>query len=438
MASKKASSLRAWLDELCNGRGVWADDLYDRLGPELRDKWHILEEDRKFPVRVRAIVSWQIEQLISRIPESRGLRVQDRTIARVAFNVSISQIQHLELTARYKWLDNSSHPDRVSARTSDRRIAGIYDYFTQLLEDEANLPSRGQVRAIAANPQLAVIRDGSINSPYNQEAVSHPARYPDASAGQAALAAIPRRNRKQLALVITAGAGVCVLIAIVAIAHFTSSPSAHTARLFSIITYTDPDDMKPPGSKAVVPTSGEFLFPRGKLTSLTPPDGNVCSLYGWAHRHGAIDLGNSGAAAQITALTSATVQIVGLRMHVQPMARSKAKGDVMSCEQGNPPTVSVLSIDLDEQTATFDYAVNGQVQTDAPFLVNIEHNKPERIYVFATSHSCYCKWTLDLHIQVGAKEYWQRMDNNGEPFVTAPIDGTYRYYTWYRHSWSKF
>jgi len=124
-----------------------------------------------------------------------------------------------------------------------------------------------------------------------------------------------------------------------------------------------------------------------------------------------------------------TVQVLGARFTIKPMSNPNPRGDVDSCEQGDQTTKSYISLDLDKGTSGYWYkgfppASNA---SPGPLAVNVEYNKPERIYVMAEARPGYYKWTLSPHLQVGAKEYWEPVNNGGKGFVTAP-QGSYTQY----------
>ena len=55
-------------------------------------------------------------------------------------------------------------------------------------------------------------------------------------------------------------------------------------------------------------------------------------------------------------------------------------------------------------------------------------DKAERVAVKAHSMECFCRWYLELRLEVDGTEYPYRVDNKGQPFVTAPQFGSYTDY----------
>jgi hypothetical protein len=217
------------------------------------------------------------------------------------------------------------------------------------------------------------------------------------------------------------------------------SPSNQTKNPFDLKVFTKPEDVNPNGDPNYINDIRGYLFPAGALAKIPVPDSlpGCFDYHTWAHENGGVDVGQTVVAVNLTALTSATVQVVGARLAITPKTNPPTKGDVAACDQGDETTKSYLEIDLDKGSQAFHYrdseAEGGH--RIVPFAINVKAGAPERIYVKAVSGGCYCSWYLDLHLLVEGTEYWERVDDRGEPFATVDDRETYRRLLWDGQKW---
>jgi hypothetical protein len=124
---------------------------------------------------------------------------------------------------------------------------------------------------------------------------------------------------------------------------------------------------------------------------------------------------------------------------------SELSGDRPACpEGGGTPSQSFLLLDLDSSDVSYWYPPdelalstedfltemeNGNVDYNGfvkrPFALDIVPEKSERILISASSNECYCRWHLDLEIDVAGTRFTHQIDDRGEPFLIAPQQGNY-------------
>jgi hypothetical protein len=66
----------------------------------------------------------------------------------------------------------------------------------------------------------------------------------------------------------------------------------------------------------------------------------------WAHRSGGVDIDQTVIAVNIDAISSTTVQIVGVRPNISRKPNPYPTGDKAACDQGDETTKSFLDLDL--------------------------------------------------------------------------------------------
>ncbi|GAA4411619.1 hypothetical protein ACFQV2_06010 [Actinokineospora soli] len=155
-SGRKALPLRAAIEELAKGRGVWRGDLADVMRHELRElrKLWGIHPDADDAI-VRTEVGVKIEKLIDRIVafDGRSKRPSPerterlRRVARVWYNVDVAN-RHLKnkpLTERVEWLALEAKPDeRVPVSSSTRDIAAAREQMVAMILDAAGrLESQG-------------------------------------------------------------------------------------------------------------------------------------------------------------------------------------------------------------------------------------------------------------------------------------------------------
>jgi hypothetical protein len=173
--------------------------------------------------------------------------------------------------------------------------------------------------------------------------------------------------------------------------------------------------------------SAGYLFPSGTVRSLPAPlpSASDCSSWStWALGQGGQRVSTTTVGFSVSALDD-PVRVHEARLHVEPVNR-QAIGDEITCAQGGPIPVSVLWVDLDKRQTSFEYPnEDSDPAMPRPLALQIEPGKAEQVDVRATSLDCYCSWYLELLIEVNGTEHRYRIDDDGKPYVTAPLRGTY-------------
>lgn len=195
------------------------------------------------------------------------------------------------------------------------------------------------------------------------------------------------------------------------------SGSGYTIRVF-----TNPADAQF-GRNYV--TGLDYIFPAGTLATISgAPEKDCDGAYEWAHKNGGVDVGNTVAAFIIAAQSKTVIVDTGRIVidRVVPMPRAV---DLLSCAEGGPIADQILTIDLDERKAelTSPKDPNDPSSKTAayPFSLLIEPGKADRIYMAASTSKSYVEWHLELVMEVAGKPVTRRIDNNGQPFATAPM-----------------
>ncbi|MCA2217657.1 hypothetical protein [Jidongwangia harbinensis] len=189
------------------------------------------------------------------------------------------------------------------------------------------------------------------------------------------------------------------------------------------------------------------VFPQGIPRVLEPqPPGDCESWYSWGKEIGGVDYFHTYAAFTVSALSSA-VRVHSARVKVKPLER-KAAGEYPSCPVGQPPVTSYLDVDLDSAKVSYYYPAPPDLSSDEqtrmsesgemtpggllrkPFALEVEPGKSDRILVEGFTEKCFCSWWLELDIEVDGTRFVERIDDKGEPFVTAPKSGDYVGLSW--------
>lgn len=202
------------------------------------------------------------------------------------------------------------------------------------------------------------------------------------------------------------------------------SNTSKTERLpFHVAVLTDPRDAR----FGDVPGRPEdYVFPSGRVPSLPAPEpvGQCFDWQRWAERLGGVRSYITNVAFTVSALGDEVVRVHSARLSVERHP-GPARGDRVSCTQGGPIPVSHLEIDLDNETATYAYPTEGGNGAARPFALQVDPGRSERVAVKAISRECYCSWYLDLQLESGGIDYSYRVNDQGVPFVTAPLAGDY-------------
>lgn len=184
--------------------------------------------------------------------------------------------------------------------------------------------------------------------------------------------------------------------------------------------------------------SAGYLFPSGTARSLPAPmpDPRSCSSWStWALGQGGERVYTTTLGFTVSALDD-PVHVLDARLHVEAVNR-QATGDELTCVQGGPIPVSVLWVDLDRRLTRFEYpGENVDPNLPRPLALQIKPGEAEQVEVRATSLECYCSWYVDLLIEVNGKEHRHRIDDDGKPYVTAPLRGDYVTYRFDQESQS--
>lgn len=205
-------------------------------------------------------------------------------------------------------------------------------------------------------------------------------------------------------------------------------PTAETeTKPFDVTVLDDPTDALAPGWYG---NSSGYLFPSGTVSSLPapePPDDCV-DWSTWAMGKGGVRVNQTTLAFTVAALGEDAVRVHSVKLHVE-RKEGRASGDEIICFQGGPIPVSSLRIDLDQERATYEYPQDGPMAgRSRPFGLQIAPGQAEQVEVKAISTECYCSWYLELMIEAKGVEYHYNVDDDGRPFVTAPLHGDYALY----------
>ncbi|MEU4763326.1 hypothetical protein AB0H12_08720 [Actinosynnema sp. NPDC023794] len=210
-------------------------------------------------------------------------------------------------------------------------------------------------------------------------------------------------------------------------------PEAH--EVFNIKVLTDTTDVN-----FGIKTGGasSYLFPPGALAGLPapyPPNG-CYDWQQWALDNGGVPTGTSYVSFTVSAISDETVRVHGVKVHVERLV-GELVGDVAACQQGSPPEMSYLRIDLDKAQATYRYSEDAADPDPPirPFALEVTAARSDQVMVMADSGPCYCRWHLDLDVEVGGHYYPYRVDNGGEPFVAAPLHAPGYSYFAYSSTW---
>ena len=172
------SPLRKKLRELSQFEGVRRDNLYDFLGAELRDIWHVRPAD---PDVVRAVVTAQLKRLISKLKNK-----ENQVTAEYSYNITGKPaVEDLDLGQRQDWLSRNAHGP--GAKNSRLRMTD-----TILPQFETNL--RAAPPAPVTSEELAAVLGRPLDSNLLERALDR------TSAGSAQLiepATGPRVSEKQ-------------------------------------------------------------------------------------------------------------------------------------------------------------------------------------------------------------------------------------------------
>jgi hypothetical protein len=200
--------------------------------------------------------------------------------------------------------------------------------------------------------------------------------------------------------------------------------SAENTKLFHVTVLDEPT------TTAIHGTAPGYYFPPGTVPALpAPEDPTLCARWSaWALAHGAIRVGGVEMAFTVAALGDDAVRVHSAQLVVD-RKEEPVSGDQITCRQGGPIPVSYLAIDLDQEQYLYKYPDAGSLQgASRPFGLQIPPGQSEQVLVNATSLDCYCSWYLDLLIEVNGSTHHHRVDDDGKPFVTAPLRGDYTHY----------
>lgn len=201
------------------------------------------------------------------------------------------------------------------------------------------------------------------------------------------------------------------------------STSAKNTEAFHVTVLDEPTAAEPYG------TAAGYLFPAGTVSSLPVPDDPTrCTQWSsWALAQGGTRVYTTELAFTVAALADDAVRVHSAQLVVDPEAGPIA-GDRIGCTEGGPIPVSYLSLDLDNERYTYEYPGGSLQGASRPFGLQIAPGQSEQVHVSAISLDCYCTWYLDLLIEANGVEHHKRVDDDGQPFVTAPLRGDYTDY----------
>jgi cytochrome b len=203
-----------------------------------------------------------------------------------------------------------------------------------------------------------------------------------------------------------------------------SSTNAKSTETFHVTVLDEPTATSTHGS------AGGYLFPPDTVSSLPAPDEPTsCTRWSsWALAHGGTRVYTTEVAFTVAALGNNAVRVHSAALVVDRKP-GPVVGDQITCAEGGPIPVSYLSLDLDKEQYTYQYPNDGSLRgASRPFGLQIAPGQSEQVQVVATSLDCYCTWYLDLLIEVNGIEHHKRVDDDGHPFVTAPLRGDYTDY----------
>ncbi|GAA2674119.1 MULTISPECIES: hypothetical protein [Actinosynnema] len=188
------------------------------------------------------------------------------------------------------------------------------------------------------------------------------------------------------------------------------------------------------------PKVSDLVFPAGAVTGLPAPPARCAAWHPFAREHGA-DRHAGVSAASVTLIAGdRPLRVHGLTPVIERLDSAPA-GEAIRCEggTGGAITTSWLDLDLDSGTYEYRYPVEGAKRTDfpegaglpgIPFALVIPPDGAERVEVSARSADCFCRWSLELDLEVDGRHYPTVVDAGGKPFETLPGRGfttEYRY-----------
>jgi len=168
----------------------------------------------------------------------------------------------------------------------------------------------------------------------------------------------------------------------------------------------------------------------GPPPSGVDPDGR----YQWAHSMNGVDAWESYVELIIRGRSADPVVLLGIDINVvsrQPPLR----GTLLSYDGlGAGIDVRKVHVDLDsDEPRTFHFTED--LKETEIFPLRVSDTELEVIDLVVSTGSCDCRWTAELHYEVGGKEGSIQVDSHGQPFRTAaPANGSQSYH-WLRGHW---
>lgn len=243
------------------------------------------------------------------------------------------------------------------------------------------------------------------------------------------------KNRVKVNIV---GPGALVAVSLVVIVAVTAGllmgkatattdalPAAEAdTRPFDVTVFDEPVDDISYGSAA------GYLFPAGTVPAMPAPDlPRSCAMWSaWALDQGGVRVAQTSVTFTVAAVGDDAVRVLSARLHADQIDKVAA-GDQITCAEGGPIPVSYLEIDLDRANMTYMYPDAGSLSgASRPFALQIRPGEAEHVAVDAVTMECYCSWYLELLVEANGVTYPYRVDDDGTPFITAPMRGNYTKY----------
>lgn len=144
MARRGKSALRQNLEALAHDKGIYRERLRAHIGSELCRLWRIDADDSD--QLVFRIVRWQLARAITQLRHA-----ERELVARVCFNIGIEELEPLDETRRWEWLE-PRHPTVHSDETFRRWMRTIiFPALETSLRDQNTLPAREDVIRLMAD-----------------------------------------------------------------------------------------------------------------------------------------------------------------------------------------------------------------------------------------------------------------------------------------------
>jgi hypothetical protein len=169
-----------------------------------------------------------------------------------------------------------------------------------------------------------------------------------------------------------------------------------------------------------------YVIPRDPATVPPPPPLNIDvreARRRWAEALGGCDAGETLITVTVQGRSPRSVVLKELRIHIIER-RSPPHGATVSGPCGGPLNVRLVEVDLDHKpprvvrTLLPDAPEDLKDRTPVEFPYVVSDVDPEQFVIYASTKTCDCIWTAELHWVDRGRSGFTPIDDDGKPFRT--------------------